>query len=195
VLAWHGLASGLVYLYTATACYWVPGLRMKTPSLLKLLGWSLIPVASFIMQSTYPVDLSRMEMPLKLIWCPIWSLCSATVNFSGWPRFMCHMFLTSDFNGSASLSNIDFATFTRHTVYTHNLCFTDFSIWLFFFTGMWMVFMLCLARSLLILFETICWNYHCYASMFRAIFWVILPCRKIFVRPLRCAESPPHPGE
>jgi hypothetical protein len=134
-----GMALLLDWYISILYCYsMLLGTRTENEAtiLLKLLGWSLIPVASFIMQSTYPVDLSRMERPLKLIWCPIWSLCSATVNFSGWPRFMCHMFLTSDFNGSASLSNIDFATFTRHTVYTHNLCFTDFIIWLFFFTGM-----------------------------------------------------------
>lgn len=93
-------------------------LSIKPQSLLKLVGWSLVSIFSFITRSIYPVALSRMEMQLKSILRSVSYLCSATANFSGWTRHIYLTFLTCGFNGSASLSNVDFAALTRHTVYT-----------------------------------------------------------------------------
>lgn len=70
----------------------VPGSRTLQPlSMLKFLGWSLISTTSFIKLSMYPVALPSMEVLLKLISCPVSSLCSATTDFSWWPRCVCLM--------------------------------------------------------------------------------------------------------
>jgi hypothetical protein len=56
---------------------------------LKLLGCSQISVASFMMQSLYPITFPSKEMLLKSILCATSVLCSATTDFCGWLRHVC----------------------------------------------------------------------------------------------------------
>jgi hypothetical protein len=62
---------------------------LKPLSLLKSSLFSLMWMASFTIQSMYPDVLYRMVMLLKSIWCPVFTQCSATADFSGWSRRMC----------------------------------------------------------------------------------------------------------
>jgi len=52
-----------------------------------------ISLASFTRRSMYPHVLSNIEVPLKSIQWPVLELFSATLDFSGWCRLWCFLFL------------------------------------------------------------------------------------------------------
>jgi hypothetical protein len=60
-------------------------------SLLKLLGYSRILMASLLRWPMYLVAIPSVEVPLKSIWWAVSIQCSATVYFSSCSRRMCLM--------------------------------------------------------------------------------------------------------
>jgi hypothetical protein len=70
-----------------------------------------------------------------------------------------HMLLAPGLNGSSCFSHVYLPALTWNPVHAWDLrprsSLTILSTCIFFFLGMWMVLMLCLARSLLILFDTV----------------------------------------
>jgi hypothetical protein len=112
-------------------------------------------MASFTTRSIYPDVLSKMMMLLKSIWCPVFTLCSATTDFSSWSRRMCLVC-------SLHLVPKDLPVCPTYIFpHSHGIRYTPgtlrpkssltiLSMCIFFF-GNWTVLMLCLARSLLYL--------------------------------------------
>jgi hypothetical protein len=64
-------------------------LREKSSSLLILLGWSLISVASLAIRSIYLDLLARMLVLCSWMRWPRFMVCSTTADFSGCWRRMC----------------------------------------------------------------------------------------------------------
>jgi hypothetical protein len=109
----------------------------------------------------YPVALSSLEVLLKTDAMP----CFKTLFFHHvllWLAqvYVSHVFLTSGLDGFSHLSNMHLATLTWGVIATfrYSLSFIGLSMQMLFFTGMWMVLMFYLARSVLMLFKTTCWS-------------------------------------
>jgi hypothetical protein len=136
-------------------------LRVEPPSLLKLLGFSQIYIASFMMWPMY-CYFPSIEMLLKSILSPFDAVFCHHRLLWVVKTYVSHMLFAFSLNGSACLSDIHPITFTVDIVQTRDfqtqLVLGRFRhVDIFYLAGLWMVLTLCLVSNLLTLFVIEFW--------------------------------------